>query len=82
MKQVKNLTTSLSDLCFSPKSEILLGASRWKRNSLKLINIPGLSVYKNWPNFRTVFKYPTCVNWSGDSQLLAVGNEEGNVNVF
>jgi len=39
------MTTSITDLCFNPSGEILVGASKWKRNSLKMINLPGLSVY-------------------------------------
>jgi len=67
---------------FNPTGEILLGASRWKRNSLKLINIPGLNVVSNWPDFKTVFKYPNAVSFSHDSSKLAIGNEEGNVVVY
>jgi hypothetical protein len=69
-------------LCFNPAGEILLGASRWKRNNVKLVNIPALNVYQNWPDFKTVFRYSNCVGFSSDSKLLAIGNETGNVVVY
>ena len=39
-------------------------------------------MFSNWPDFKTVLKSVHGLAWSSDSQLLALGNEEGSLNIY
>ena len=49
LKQIQNLTTAITELKFDPSGRILMASSRWKRDSVKLIHLPSLTVFANWP---------------------------------
>jgi len=77
VKAVMNLTTSVEKLSFNQTGELLCMSSKWKRDGLKLLHTPSLTVFSNFPSFRDHLKYPFCSSFSEDSQLLAIGNDEG-----
>jgi len=52
-KALDNLTTPISHLTFSPDGQILLMASRWKQDALRLVHLPTCTVFKNWPTQKT-----------------------------
>ena len=59
-KIVLNLTTSVTDLKFNPSSEILAMASEVKENSVKLLHVPSMTVFSNFPSFNfNVKRYAT-----------------------
>lgn len=75
------LTTPTSHLSFSPDGQLLVMASRWKKDALRLIHLPSCAVYKNWPTSNTPFGRISAVCW-GDiagSPRLVVGNEAGRL---
>lgn len=81
-KTVENLVTSISSLTFNPDGQLLVIASRGKRDALKLVHLPSGSVYSNWPTSGTPLGKVTGVVFSPNNEVLAVGNEAGKVTLW
>jgi U3 small nucleolar RNA-associated protein 18 len=81
-KAVENLITTISTLEFNPDGQILVVASRGKRDALRLVHLPSGSVYSNWPTSGTPLGKVTAAAFSPDNQLLAIGNEAGKVTLW
>lgn len=77
-----HLTTPSSHIQFSPDGQLLLLASRWKRDALKLVHLPSCTVYRNWPNSGTPLGRISAVAFSPGSDMLAVANEQGMVRLW
>ncbi|KAL8821153.1 MAG: hypothetical protein Q9223_000753 [Gallowayella weberi] len=69
------LTTATSHLAFSPDGQLMLMASRWKRDALRL-------VYQNWPTSSTPLGIITAVAFAPFSEMLAVANEQGKITLW
>ena len=82
IKEVLNLTTSVDTLAFNSQSEILLTASKWKKNAVRLLHMPSLTVYQNWPNFKTQLKFVTSAAFSDNGKYLAIGNDAGSTYLY
>ncbi|KAF2272133.1 WD40 repeat-like protein [Westerdykella ornata] len=91
LRALSNLVTPISHLAFSPDGQILLMASRWKQNALRLVHLPSVTVFKNWPNVKTPLGRITSVAWGRPSEeeeregclaLLAVGTEMGRIRLW
>jgi U3 small nucleolar RNA-associated protein 18 len=91
LRALDHLTTPTSHLAFSPDGQILLMASRWKHNALRLVHLPSATVYKNWPVEKTPLGRITSVAWGRPTEedekegcvaLLAVGSETGRVRLW
>lgn len=78
-KTLDNLTTPISHLVFSSNAQVLVLASSWKNNALRLVHLPSCSVYRNWPTQRTPLGRISAVAMSPDGGYLVVGNEQGKV---
>lgn len=76
------LTTPISHLVFSADGQMLVLASRWKRDALRLVHLPSCTVYRNWPTDRTPLGRVSSVALSPDGGLLAVGNEQGKIRLW
>jgi len=61
---------------------MLVMASRWKKNALRLIHLPSCTVYRNWPTDKTPLGRVSSVALSLDGGLLAVGNEQGKIRLW
>ncbi|CUM64226.1 uncharacterized protein PRCAT00001820001 [Priceomyces carsonii] len=81
-KVIENLTTSVSNLSFSPDGQILCISSRAKRDALRLVHLPTGSVYANWPTSGTPLGRVTAVDFSPNNEILAIGNEAGKVTLW
>lgn len=81
-KTVENLITTISTLQFNPDGQLLVIASRGKRDALRIVHLPTGSVYANWPTSGTPLGKVTAVSFSPDNQLLAIGNEAGKVTLW
>lgn len=81
-KTVENLITTISTLQFNPDGQLLVVASRGKRDALRIVHLPTGSVYSNWPTSGTPLGKVTAVAFSPDNQLLAIGNEAGKVTLW
>jgi U3 small nucleolar RNA-associated protein 18 len=91
-KTLSNLTTPISSLAFSPDGQLLVMASRWKKNALRLVHLPSCTVYRNWPTDKTALGRVASValggieagggGITGGREWLAVGNEQGAVRLW
>ncbi|RUS16407.1 hypothetical protein BC938DRAFT_476593, partial [Jimgerdemannia flammicorona] len=62
-KSILNLTTSVHALRFNHDAQIMGIASRSKKDQFKLVHLPSMTVFSNWPT----------------SGYLAIGNDKGRV---
>ncbi|KAJ5934549.1 hypothetical protein N7466_004096 [Penicillium verhagenii] len=76
------LTTPVSHLVFAPDGQMLVMASRWKRDALRLVHLPSCTVYRNWPTSNTPLGRISSVAISPNSEQLAVGNEQGRIRLW
>ena len=76
------LTTPTSHLVFSPDGQLLVMASRWKKDAMRLVHLPSCTVYKNWPASGTPLGRISAVAISSNGGLLAVGNEAGKIRLW
>ncbi|KPI39947.1 putative U3 small nucleolar RNA-associated protein 18 [Cyphellophora attinorum] len=91
-KTLSQLTTPISSLTFSPDGQLLVMASRWKKNALRLVHLPSCTVYRNWPTDKTALGRVASVALGGieaggggggqGREWLAVGNEQGAVRLW
>lgn len=82
-KILDQLVTPTSVLEFSPDGQVLVMASRWKRDALRLVHLPSCTVYRNWPTGGTPLGRVCSVAWSkGGGRWLAVGNEGGRIGLW
>lgn len=84
-KRFMQLTTPTSVMQISQDGQLLVFASRWKRNALRLVHLPSCTVYRNWPTDKTPFGRVTAVAFgrdANDGTVLAVGNEAGNIRLW
>ncbi|KAL8938791.1 MAG: hypothetical protein Q9211_003042 [Gyalolechia sp. 1 TL-2023] len=82
IKVFDQLTTPTSHLVFSQDGNLMVMASRWKRDALRLIHLPSCTVYKNWPTSSTPLGRVTAVAFSPSSEMLAVANEQGKIRLW
>ncbi|TVY54643.1 putative U3 small nucleolar RNA-associated protein 18 [Lachnellula cervina] len=75
-------TKPISNLEISPDGQLLAFSTKWKPDGLRLAHLPSCTVYKNWPTGNTPLGRITAVAFGRASDILAVGNEGGNVRLF
>merc|ERR1740117_459995 len=81
-RSIGNLTTMVTSLSFHPEGELLLGASKFKKDSLRLMHCATGSVYQNWPTLKTPLNRVTAVDFSRQGGMLAMANERGKVLLY
>merc|ERR1711971_777625 len=79
---IGHLTTMVTALKFNPTGEILLGASKFKKDSLKLVHCATSTVFQNWPTAKTPLNRVTSVDFSREGGFLAMANEQGKVLLY
>ncbi|ERF74928.1 hypothetical protein EPUS_05136 [Endocarpon pusillum Z07020] len=82
LRTLTHLTTPTSHLEFSTDGQMLVMASRWKKDALRLVHLPSCTVYRNWPTDRTPLGRVSSVALSPDGGFLAVGNEQGTIRLW
>ncbi len=82
LKALPQLTTAADSLTFSPDGQVLAIASRLKKDSLRLIHVPTLSAFSNWPTSRTPLHYVHSMCFSPGGGYLAIGNAKGRVVLY
>ena len=80
--ELGQLTTTISNLEFSPDGQILCMASRAKKDALRLVHLPSCTVFTNWPTSNTPLGKVLSVAFSPHGEMLAVGNEQGKVRLW
>lgn len=79
LKCLDNLVTAVDTMEFSTDGNMLCIASRLTKQSLRVVHMPTLTVFSNWPTSRSPLHYVHCAAFSPGSALLAVGNAKGHV---
>lgn len=84
LRTFDHLTTPVSHLHFSKdeSGQLLVMASRWKKNALRLVHMPSCTVYRNWPTDKTPLGRISSLALSRDGAYLAVGSEAGKVKLW
>ena len=81
-RTLDQLTTPISQLVFSADGQMLVMASRWKKNALRLVHLQSCTVYRNWPTDKTPLGRVSAVALSLNGEYLAVGSESGRVGLW
>ena len=82
-KTIMNLTTSITDLKFNPKSNLLAFCSKWKKNAIRLVHIPSYTTYQNFPGSAAgILKYPFNIDFSYSGEYMVMGNDEGKAHLW
>lgn len=79
---IDNLVTTISSMKFSPDGQILVIASRAKRDALRLVHVPSFTVFKNWPTSSTPLGKVTSLAFAPGGQMLSAGNESGHCRLW
>lgn len=82
IKVIENLTTKVDFMKFNQDAQILAIGSRMKKNSMKLVHVPSLTVFSNWPPPNQPVYYPSCMDFSPRGGFMAVGNAAGKVLLY
>ncbi|OBZ79573.1 putative U3 small nucleolar RNA-associated protein 18 [Grifola frondosa] len=83
LKTIGNLTTSISTLRFNHDSQLLAIASNTKKDQMRMIHLPSLTSFSNWPTSGTPLGHVTSVDFSaGTGEYVAIGNNRGRVLLY
>uniref|UniRef100_A0A4W6FBA8 U3 small nucleolar RNA-associated protein 18 homolog n=1 Tax=Lates calcarifer TaxID=8187 RepID=A0A4W6FBA8_LATCA len=83
LKAVMNLLTSATSLTFNPTSEILAVASRAEDEAVRLVHLPSLSVFSNFPVSKRKIVYRAfCLDFSPHSGFFSLANNKGHAPLF
>lgn len=82
VKTIENLVTPTTTMRWNHDGQILAIASKAKKDALKLVHMPSMRVFGNWPTSGTPLGAVTAVDFSPSSQYLAIGNTRGKVLLY
>uniref|UniRef100_A0A0E0QAW5 U3 small nucleolar RNA-associated protein 18 homolog n=2 Tax=Oryza TaxID=4527 RepID=A0A0E0QAW5_ORYRU len=82
LKTIENLTTEIGEMKFNHDAQVLAISSRKERNGMRLVHVPSLTVFQNWPGPRFSLHYPRCLDFSPGSGFLSVGHAGGKVLLY
>ncbi|KDR85676.1 hypothetical protein GALMADRAFT_132340 [Galerina marginata CBS 339.88] len=82
VKALGHLTTPISTLRFNHDAQILAMASKDKKDSMRLVHLPSLTAFGNWPTSSTPLGHVTAVDFSAHSEYVAIGNTRGKVLLY
>ncbi|EOA20320.1 hypothetical protein CARUB_v10000628mg [Capsella rubella] len=82
IKTVDNLTSKIDFMKFNHDAQILAIVSTMNKNSIKLVHVPSLTVFSNWPPPNSTMHYPRCLDFSPGGGFMAMGNAAGKVLLY
>ncbi|KAF5385594.1 hypothetical protein D9757_006757 [Collybiopsis confluens] len=82
LKTIKNLVTPISTLRFNHDAQVLAMASKEKKDGMRLVHLPSLTAFSNWPTSSTPLGHVTALDFSARSEYLAIGNTRGRVLLY
>ncbi|KAH7925692.1 WD40 repeat-like protein [Leucogyrophana mollusca] len=82
LKTIGNLTTGITTMSFNHDSQLLALASSTKKDQMRMIHLPSLTAFGNWPTTSTPLGHVTSVDFSTDSQYAVIGNNRGRVLLY
>jgi len=80
-KSIDNLTTNVSGIRFHSSGEICAGFSQEKKDQLKLIHTPTMTVFKNWP-LTAPLRRVSAHAFARSGGLMAIGTDAGRVLLY
>lgn len=81
-RSIGNLTTATTAMRFSNDAQILAIASRTKKDALRMVHLPTLRVFSNWPTSGTPLGHVTSIDFSARTEYAAIGNSRGRVLLY
>ncbi|XP_067403539.1 U3 small nucleolar RNA-associated protein 18 homolog [Emydura macquarii macquarii] len=83
VKAIMNLVTAATSLTFNPTTEILAVASNEANDAVRLVHIPSLTVFSNFPVLRRKFiSLAQSLDFSPRSGFFSIGNNEGKALLY
>ena len=82
VKALLPLTTTISKLTWSKSNEILAMASRQKKDAVRLVHIPSMTVFENWPTANTPLGNVQDIDFSPHSGMISIANANGKVLLY
>ncbi|KAF8621847.1 hypothetical protein AX15_007467 [Amanita polypyramis BW_CC] len=82
MKSIPNLLTPISTLRFNHDAQLLAIASQEKKDAMRLMHLPSLTSFANWPTSSTPLGHVTAVDFSARSEYIVIGNTRGRVLLY
>lgn len=82
LKELMNLTTTIDSLAFSHDSQVLAMGSRMKKDAMRLVHLPSMTAFANWPTSRSPLNFVHSLAFSPNSGYLAIGNARGKVLLY
>ncbi|CAB3369412.1 Hypothetical predicted protein [Cloeon dipterum] len=82
LKAITNLTTEASCVQFNSSAQILAIASKMKDSSIKLVHLPTLTVFKNFPIVNMALGRVGSINFSPNSGYIAIGTNIGTAKLI
>nr|XP_022326362.1 U3 small nucleolar RNA-associated protein 18 homolog [Crassostrea virginica] len=78
VKAIMNLTTPCTHAVFNCTSEILAISSTYAEKAVKLVHVPSMTVFSNFPERkRDNFRIPMCMDFSLNSGYFSIGTHRG-----
>ncbi|KAJ9126151.1 hypothetical protein QFC24_002424 [Naganishia onofrii] len=82
MRELMNLTTSVSTLAFNHDAQIMAIGSDKKKDAFRMIHLPSATAFSNWPTSSTPLGTVTAADFSAGSEYVAIGNTKGKVLLY
>ncbi|KAG8930526.1 hypothetical protein FRC01_002648 [Tulasnella sp. 417] len=82
LKAIQNLVNPITSVRFDPSCQIMAIASKYKPGQLRMVHLPSLTVFSNWPTSSTPLGVVMSVDFSAGSEYFAVGNNRGRVLLY
>jgi U3 small nucleolar RNA-associated protein 18 len=77
IKSIMNIKTCVDTMTYNHDGDLLAISSRFEKDCLKLVHVPTGTVYSNWPTSNTPLGYVFSIDFSPNSNYIAIGNDQG-----
>ena len=77
IKSIMNIKTCVDTMTYNHDGSLLAIASRFEKDCMKLVHVPTGTVYSNWPTSNTPLGYVFSMDFSPQSNFIAIGNDQG-----
>jgi len=81
-KAISSLTTPVDHLVFNHDAQMLAIASQRKKDALRVVHLPSMTTFANWPTPQTPLSYVSALDFSCKSGFMAIGNDKGKVLLY
>lgn len=81
-KILSNLTTYIDNCTFTRDGQLLAYSSRTKKDQLRVVHLPSMRVFSNWPTSQTPLSYVQCMDFSPNGGYLCIGNDKGKALLY